>query len=785
MRIDAIELIWFRGAADLARLDLRKKSMVIYGENASGKSSFVDAIEYVLNDGRIGHLVHEYSGKRQEKGILNTHIPDAKQTEFRIKFADGSLLTTNIERNGKSSVNSTGTVSMGDWDYRRTVLRQDEVAEFIRCRKGEKYSALLPLLGLDQLEMVAENLRQLGKSVTQESKLVEMKTKLNLIENRRSEAFGTYNNYKLEEKIEALHKKYRAAHTTMKMPLDRCRDLESFLSSRVKQFSKEQKKYTIFRDIADTNLIGYIKTIRSHNNELTGSVESLISEKLEVIEQTSTFLDKLEDEKEIPCPACGRVIPVRDLEEHIESEKERFEEMIATFRKRKTSINTLCDKINLIKSSLAKTEIKEWSDLQIKGPLKEKLSFLDELNIEKLRSSLVEDDLKIIEEKLQPIIDETDLISKDAPSEIDELLADKKIVEVCKEIIDSKGLVLEKQNAEALISFIQSMENGIRNEIRVQSQKIIDEISIDIEAMWDILHPGELVEGIRLYVPEESDKAIDVKLKFHGVDQDSPRLTLSESYRNSLGLCIFLAMAKREASSDRPLFLDDVVVSLDRNHRGMIVELLEKKFDDRQLIIFTHDREWYTELRHLLDATNWSFKVLMPWESPKIGIRFSEKSSTFDDARALLNKSPDSAGNTARKIMDIELPLRAERLKLLMPYQHREKNDHRMAHDFLQRLISDGQKCFMKKVDGNHCPFEDAIEAFREAGRLILAWGNRASHTFDVKRNEAIKLIDVCEEALGFFECENCRKPVHKLEDKSAELVQCQCGKLRWRYGKI
>ncbi len=73
-------------------------------------------------------------------------------------------------------------------------------------------------------------------------------------------------------------------------------------------------------------------------------------------------------------------------------------------------------------------------------------------------------------------------------------------------------------------------------------------------------------------------------LRFHGVDQDSPRLSLSEGYRNSLGICIFLAMAKRGVDNDRPSFLDDVVVSLDRNHRGMIAELLRKQFGDRQVI---------------------------------------------------------------------------------------------------------------------------------------------------------------------------------------------------------
>ena len=75
MRLERIDLSWFRGAADPVALEADCKSVVVYGQNGSGKSSFVDAIEYLLRDGRVGHLSHEYSGKRQEKGLPNTHTP--------------------------------------------------------------------------------------------------------------------------------------------------------------------------------------------------------------------------------------------------------------------------------------------------------------------------------------------------------------------------------------------------------------------------------------------------------------------------------------------------------------------------------------------------------------------------------------------------------------------------------------------------------------------------------------------------------------------------------------
>ena len=217
----------------------------------------------------------------------------------------------------------------------------------------------------------------------------------------------------------------------------------------------------------------------------------------------------------------------------------------------------------------------------------------------------------------------------------------------------------------------------------------------------------------------------------------------------------------------------------------MIQELLEKEFSDRQVVILTHDREWYTELRHQLgDNSRWIFKTLLPYETPDIGIRWSHKTTTFDDARALIMERPDVAGNDARKIMDVELSMIAERLQIRLPYLRSDKNDRRMAHDFLTRLVSDGKKCFQKKSESGYVENTEAINACDKADRLLMSWGNRASHSFDVVRPEAMKLIDTCEVAIASFKCDSCDHNVWRLEDKQSEWVQCRCGEIRWRYGK-
>lgn len=783
MRINSIELSWFRGAADPVSLEPDGKSMVIYGENGSGKSSFVDAIEYVLNEGRISHLAHEYSGKHQEKAVPNTHKPQDRKTGLKIAFKDGSGLETEIKPSG-ISITSGAVEDMKSWDYRRTVLRQDEVSAFIHNTKGGKYSALLPLLGLHQMELAAENLRQLARTIEQQSKLRETKAVLKEVEATRKVAFAGNSDEKILKNIEDLHAKYCADKPETTAALTLCDEVNGAVEGRLNEFSSDQRRYLALRSIADLQLTAHIELVRAANEKLADSVEPLITEKLQVLRSVGSFADKLFEEGEINCPACGRSVPIDLFQAHVKGEHQRLQEIIETFDARTAAIATLCDTVRSLKTYVNNTELKGWGEEITKGGLSDNLAYLDSLRTEHLRTSCSHTDVNNIEGKLLPLIESAAARSHSAPADVKQLSTDKKTVENARKVIAAHKQIDEVARTDVLLSFVTALENAVREEIKVRSQTVIDEISADIQSMWTTLHPDKSVEDVRLYLPKDADKAIDIGLKFHGVEQESPRLTLSEGNRNSLGLCIFLAMAKREADNDRPLFLDDVTVSLDRNHRGMILNLLEKEFVGRQIIILTHDRDWYTELRQQLDAKHWTFKALLPYETPDVGIRWSHKTTTFDDARAHLKDRPDSAGNDARKIMDVELALIAERLRISLPFLRADKNDKRMAHEFLERLASDGKKCFQKKDASSYVGHANAIGSFEEADRLLLSWGNKASHTFDVVRPEAAKLIDACEKAIEAFRCSSCGKNVWFADAAGSEWLQCQCAQIRWRYGK-
>jgi len=783
MRVQSIELSWFRGAAEPVALELDGKSMVVYGANGAGKSSFVDAVEYVLKNGRIEHLAHEYSGKRQENAIPNTHAPEGARIGLGIKLQDGSEVKVAIRQDGTKATSGDG-IEIERWDYLRTVLRQGEVATFIMGTKGEKYSALLPLLGLASLETAAENLRQIAKTVEDTSGLRAARGELQSAQQQREAFFGQSSDSEILAAIADLHHQYCGDGPATDDPLVRCDQLARELDKRLGESSADERRYVALRDVAALNLKDCIEGVRATSSKLASSVEPLVAEQLAVLESAGLFADKLSSEEQVACPACGRLISVDVFQSHLEEERIRLRETADTYHAHRTAVVDLCNTVGSLKGYLDKADLESWRRELLRTSSAAGFSCLDGTDPESLRSACGEENLVALHRDVCPLIDAASAATAGAPPTAQKLSTDRQTTLIGASVLEGIDRARTLERVEALLTFIRSLEVAVREELRLRSQSVVEEISVDVRTMWGLLHPDEPIEKVRLYIPEDADKAIDIGLTFYGVQQDSPRLTLSEGHRNSLGLCIFLAMAKRESETDRPIFLDDVVISVDRGHRGMIVELLQKVFSERQVVVLTHDRDWYSELRYQLDGSNWRFRTLQPYETPSQGIRWSDSGTSFGDARAQLPTRPDSAGNDARKIMDTELALVAEHLRTRMPFLRAERNDKRTAHEFLARLIGDGSKCLQEKQGNRYVECGDAIASLQEADRLLLSWGNRASHTFDIVRPEAQKLIDACEKALECFVCKSCGRRVWFADAAGLESVQCQCGQLRWRYGK-
>ncbi len=362
MRIKSIELAWFRGAAGPVSLEPNCNSMVVYGENGSGKSSFVDAVEYVLNGGGIEHLKTEYSGSHQVKAIPNTHKPGGSKTALRFVFKDDSELDVDFNENGSSKSSGAEGIAMGEWEYRQTVLRQNEVSEFIHDTKGKKYSALLPLFGLHKMEVAAENLRKLSKSVETEAGLSEKRIKLELVASQREEVFGTQSLDQIVKAVGDLYGQYCEESPAKDIQLSLSNEIGSAIENRIKGYSADNQRHVFLKEVAELNLQGRVDAVRASSVDLAESLDPQIAEKLSVLQSASTFVNSFDDTETVDCPACGREIPVEAFREHVNLESERLQETQKAFNLYKARIGDVCDTLRSIKSNFDKPDLKTSAD---------------------------------------------------------------------------------------------------------------------------------------------------------------------------------------------------------------------------------------------------------------------------------------------------------------------------------------------------------------------------------------------------------------------------------------
>jgi ABC-type hemin transport system ATPase subunit len=737
MRIEAVHLSWFRGAAATAALEPKGKSLACFGPNGAGKSTFVDALEYLTGDGKIDHLSHEYAGKSQINGVRNTHAPAASPATIEVSFAPGSTIAASISAKGAVKIEAASEAAAGalaSWRAAQLILRQDEVARFIHATKGEKYSALLPLLGLGELETVADNLRRLAKEVAKQGRVVELAARIEA----STEEGGLEG---ARATLERLGQKYGAPPAAVGDAIQR----------RLGSLDDDSRRRQRLEQLRDHELTKKAHAARAAASGITEGWDRILRGRVSALEGAEDVVSSTAKSGMLDCPSCGRPISRDELSAHVAKELESLAVVRARWSAWQAAAVALDAALDLVPDVETRIGAAAPPDLAALDRLVEEVERLD-------RAALTE-------------------LGSPAPAATD-LMADVEAAARARAGLGREADARRLAAVQAIVGALEALEAAIRREMRAAAERTLDEISAEVQRLWSLLHPREPIEDVKLYAPE-ADKALDVSLKYYGRDQPSPRLTLSEGHRNSLGLSIFLALVRLRAPAERPIVLDDIISSLDREHRGRVIDLLTSDFADRQVLLFTHDHEWFAQLRALLPAKLWVFCKLRPWDSPEVGIRWAGSVGRLEEARELLDGSPEIAASRARASMDEQLQIAAEQLELRLPYVRGERNDHRTGFELLNELASSAKKCLRTRSDDAKAP-TDALARWKDAAGRLSTIGNLAAHGGSVSRGDAESLIVSCERALEVLRCGGCGESVW-FASEAGKRRQCRCGELVWK----
>lgn len=154
-------------------------------------------------------------------------------------------------------------------------------------------------------------------------------------------------------------------------------------------------------------------------------------------------------------------------------------------------------------------------------------------------------------------------------------------------------------SAKKVDSYIRILHNHSQQARKNAVQKLLDIVAEIAHGYLTEIHSQDEIGNPKLKVTARGSASVELSSKFHGELCD-PRGYYSEGHVDSLGLCLFLAIRRlhyRQQPQLALLVLDDVLHSVDGEHRLATANLIFKEFSDHQIIITTHDPLWFENLK--------------------------------------------------------------------------------------------------------------------------------------------------------------------------------------------
>ena len=154
-----------------------------------------------------------------------------------------------------------------------------------------------------------------------------------------------------------------------------------------------------------------------------------------------------------------------------------------------------------------------------------------------------------------------------------------------------------QKELDALLPQLEKALAILQAERRTYVDGILSSIATRVGELYEAVHPGEGLNKISLDMDPNRRASLDINAEFLGKTVP-PQAYFSDSHLDTLGLCVFLALAAKDQPAETILVLDDVLASVDEPHVERLIEMLyAQALDFRHCVITTHYRPWKEKLR--------------------------------------------------------------------------------------------------------------------------------------------------------------------------------------------
>jgi energy-coupling factor transporter ATP-binding protein EcfA2 len=597
-KVRSIKIAGFRGATALVEVcfDSQKPVVVVFGENGTGKSTLADAFDFVCNR-EYGSLGNYSFGAPPRK-----YIPSLGQ--------EPSAVSVHLTAGSQTWTGSLGllgpVVEPGGCPDAR-ILRRPTILKLIEARPKERFEALRAFIDVPRIEKAEKALREAWNAE---------KTALDeAVRGFRQAEDALDGLWAAEGKPVTSAIEWAASESA--------KDVAS-LEASVQQASDLESRYkeadvvvaaldTAVADFRTAQQVRLAAEVRQKAVEAKHAAQS--AELLTLLKDAQGFV--AQHAMAEACPVCEQDVDsaalVARLAERIDGMQELAATVSAVRAAQQQSTNKqsvadqrrkdLCAKIRELGRRLRDTSLVQVAPLPSTWP--EFASFLssdetgeqDEIHARALWPQLttVRTALKTRLESDRKSLNQHNAVTGHA-----------KALAECD---------VRTNASEQLAERLKAALDIVSDQRKQYVDEVLSEIAEGVKGLYDKLHPDEEIGGVRLFLKPDAISSLEFDAVFHGVEEVPPHAYYSESHLDTLGICVFLALAKRFRTDQTIVVLDDVLTSVDAAHLKRFMALLhEEAVHFNQVVVLTHYRPWRDQYRWAKgDAANTQVIELGPW----------------------------------------------------------------------------------------------------------------------------------------------------------------------------
>jgi len=746
-RLHKLTMRSFRGVPDAMEVDFGEgQSLAVYGDNGTGKSTIADALEWFFTGG-IELLSHE----GRQHAIKNLGPAGGGETSVEL-LTSGNL-------GGKVVFpDERGPDAFGVASRETFLLRGRTLADFINKTKTEKWKALAELLGLDAVELLRQDLQRARSDIKKQVKAAEERIEA------AARAIGAGDGKLSDDAVlQSLQQICRGLGVDVPDSLEKVAD-----PAWIAEIAGTGESTTAPKlEVLATAVAGLgpfkldLDPIRAWNALVSAEGTKDLARLALFKDAEALFATTPAPER---CPLCSQPVDGKKLSSQVREVLggllDASREMERTFDAARSCLDGLGAASEARRAIVARAKA-----LRIELPAIPSVAAalnanvpIDPAPLEAFASEVERWDRHAREE-----------LAKSAPAQGGTRQSQLGLLAALLEQIRLwRAAQNDHLQSKKAYDLADRIYDAYQDRQKDQLEQMLKSISDRVADLYSALHPGEELGGIEV-VPWTA-KGLELAVDFHGSRQRPPHGVLSESHLNSLAIALFLAMAQTFNQKLRFLVLDDVINSFDLEHRGQLAELLAEKFDDWQLIVLTHDRQFFDHLSRRapawkrLEITSWSYD-----QGPRT-TKYSSGGILAEASARLSEGDVNGAATKARRALEELLQEVCEALRAELPFRRGARNDQREIGEVLKgirRGVKEHAKGMLEELE----PLLKNLEADVQASLNVEAHASRGR----AASSEIEAALARIEKLDRMWSCPDCGTRVwHKGTPESS---RCKCGK--------